>query len=485
MFLWTLSYMMIAFKSIKKYNSSSPQHKDGSLHVMIFNNSNVYDKFVEQKNINPRPFVIAPHIQSYYVNTTKDTKLIMAVVENQLNIIDVCKFIISKLPEKKTCYMVMRYAGEMREPFVVNFFKMNYSFVKYKTTNKKENAQHAPLVLVDSSKMKNVYNDLIAKIRVTNVANNLANEPANRLYPQLFCDAVSKLFKPYMKEVEIKVLGVDEIKAQKLNLIHSVGMGAKHGPRFMILKLNSPKKSAQNVCILGKGVVFDSGGYDIKPPTSMISMKDDKTGASIAIGIMLYMAQFKQELTHNIIAVIPLVENLVSGSAYKPGDIITSYNGKTVEIANTDAEGRLILADALAYSCKNFDPAYIIDFATLTGWSQLMHCDTSFVCFTLNDALADLVSRSAETMGERFVRMPSWVEYIRYTKSTVADVKNANYACSKSDGFMASLFMLNFINKQHWNNWIHFDVTHVVRSDGVINANSIATGINLVKSLVL
>jgi leucyl aminopeptidase len=197
------------------------------------------------------------------------------------------------------------------------------------------------------------------------------------------------------------------------------------------------------------------------------------------------MASFHKSLTHNIIGLIPLVENLVSGSAYKPGDIITAYNGKTVEVANTDAEGRLIMADALSYACSKYDPKYILDFATLTGHSSMMHCGTSFVHFTLDDALARLVATHAAAAGERTVRMPTWVEYIRYTKSAVADFKNANYDCSRSDGFMASLFMLNFIDKKYWDTWVHFDITHVERKDGVLNANSIATGINVMKSLCL
>jgi leucyl aminopeptidase len=161
-----------------------------------------------------------------------------------------------------------------------------------------------------------------------------------------------------------------------------------------------------------------------------------------------------------------------------------AYNGKTVEILNTDAEGRLILADALAYACDVVKPDLMLDFATLTGWSSRMHCDTSHVFFTTNDKLAGHVEKFGSRVGERTVRMPNWPEYAGYTKSDIADYKNANYACTGSDGFMASLFLLNFVEPKYRDSWVHFDVTHNVNGNGMMVCNAAQTGIEMVADFI-
>ena len=191
----------------------------------------------------------------------------------------------------------------------------------------------------------------------------------------------------------------------------------------------------------------------------------------------------KGDFGANVIGLVPLVENMISHKALKTGDIVTSYSGKTVEIVNTDAEGRLILADALSYAYDKYKPDYVLDFATLTGWSGMMHCDTSFVFYTTNDALANDVVKMGEFNGERCVRMPKWPEYIRYTKSDVADLKNSGYKCTKSDGFMAAMFLSNFVPKKERNKWIHFDITHS-RDGSLHNCNGFATGLETLVRLV-
>lgn len=177
----------------------------------------------------------------------------------------------------------------------------------------------------------------------------------------------------------------------------------------------------------------------------MNNMYMDKEGAVISVSILYMLSKLKYN--NRLICVCPLVENIVSGSSIKPNDIIKAYNGQSVEIVNTDAEGRLILADALAYSCNKYKPDYIFDFATLTGWSERINCHSSFTYFTTNENISSKIEEYGNKYSEKNIRIPAWIEYMSYIKSRVADVKNSGYGCKNSDGLMASLFLMNFIPK--------------------------------------
>jgi leucyl aminopeptidase len=202
---------------------------------------------------------------------------------------------------------------------------------------------------------------------------------------------------------------------------------------------------------------------------------------------MHYLSKLKAKQKHRYVAVIPLVENVVSNVSYKPGDILTSYNGKTVEIKNTDAEGRLILADALAYACDKYDQnlKLIIDIATLTGWSSRLHCDIDYSYFTMNTSLASRIEDLQATTGERNMRIPPWIEYRKKTYSKVADYMNAVYPdCPYSDGFMASMFLSNFIPETFLDKWLHMDIANNYNaSKDTIRCNGMMTLLELVSSL--
>jgi leucyl aminopeptidase len=473
--------MKLSFQSINTYNNGN--HDKTSVHLIILDGKEAYKRFLSKApKLRHDKLLINKFLESYVVRDG-NKEIITIVLENPLNIKDVISYIKNTTVNTHSLYLIMRYAGKFRCALLYAISRHEYTFVKYKTNTRTTNKDGYPYIVVDSRKTQDFYQDLTSRIGVSYIANDIANEPANKLYPQAMCDRIKKIFKNNKQCVKIICLDAKEMRQHNLNLVHGVGISAKHEPRFVVIELKSPNSNADpNICLLGKGVIFDAGGYDIKPTQSMHHMKGDKTGASVVIGIIKYMVKFHKSLSHNIIGILPLVENLVSGSAIKPGDVITAYNGKTVEVLNTDAEGRLILADALAYACKNYKPAYILDFATLTGWSQLMHCDTSFVYFTLSKELSHHVQLHAEQVGEKYVRMPAWPEYIRYTKGRVADVKNAYFDCTKSEGFMAAMFMLNFIENEYWNKWVHFDITHI-EENGILSSNSIATGISLVSQL--
>lgn len=289
------------------------------------------------------------------------------------------------------------------------------------------------------------------------LAMEISNQPANVIYPESFCNLAQEMFKDF-KNTKVTYFTDDELVKRNLNLIVAMGKGSQHSPCMLIIELN-PNSMSKPVCIVGKGVTFDSGGYDIKSKPGMYSMHLDKTGATIALNVMHYYARTKSK--KHIVAVIPLIENALSHTAVMPGTVIKSYNGLTVEIVDTDAEGRIILADALAYACKIFRPSFILDIATLTSWSSKLHCHTSYAYFTMNANISALLEPIGSRMYERNMRIPSWPEYIKYTKSDIADVKNYNFTCNNSDGFMAPMFLLNFIPKKLHKSWLHMDIKYI------------------------
>ena len=215
-------------------------------------------------------------------------------------------------------------------------------------------------------------------------------------------------------------------------------------------------------------------------------MKSDKTGGCIVLGMLEYFAKEARSSTTRLVALVPLVENVASGSATRPGDIVKSHSGKTVEILDTDAEGRLILADALSYA-RRYRPDYVFDFATLTSWSAKIHCDTAAVFFTASDKLAALVEDIGEEVGDRVWRMPKWLDYMSYCQSDVADLKNADLTidgCTSGRGFMAAMFMAHFVpHRLLRERWVHFDIGHNI-DDHLMNANSMQLGIELIHRLL-
>lgn len=346
------------------------------------------------------------------------------------------------------------------------FFRHHFAFEKYKTSRCRRDGS-CSIVVKDES----LACDIRKRLKCQWFANRLATEPANKMTPDRFCQAVEHKFKG--TGARIKVMDTQELKKRGFGLILSVGQSSvNHPPRFLIVEIGH---GPRNICLVGKGVIFDSGGYNLKGVNSMTNMKGDKTGGALAVAAAHYFTN-RHDLAgeFKIVALVPLVENLIGQNAQLVGDVHTSYCGKTVEVLDTDAEGRLILADALAYASQVYKPDLLLDFATLTGWAGTLHCDTSYVFYTENDKLGSQVFESGERMGERSIRMPNWPEYIEDTKSHIADLKNANYsACPGGGGFMATMFLSNFVKKK--NTWIHFDLTHVDNKKSMNTCNGLQT----------
>jgi leucyl aminopeptidase len=252
------------------------------------------------------------------------------------------------------------------------------------------------------------------------------------------------------KNVSCQVLDKDKMKEMGMNALLAVASGSNEDPKFIILEYAGGKKSAAPVVLVGKGLTFDSGGISLKPADKMDEMKTDMSGGAAVMGVIMAAADLQLPL--NITALIPSTENMPSGNASKPGDIIKSYSGKTIEILNTDAEGRLILADALAYASE-FKPAVVIDVATLTGACIVALGEDVIGMLGTDDKLKKEIERAAQTTGELVWELPLWERYHELIKSDIADYKNSGGRTAGT--ITAAAFLSKFVGDSPW---VHLDI---------------------------
>lgn len=361
------------------------------------------------------------------------------------------------------------------------FIKATYSFTKYITSHRKD---HETVYIIDQ---KNEYDLMFQFIDAYTRLRDIANEPANVMTPRALAFRFKGLFNK-IKSVNVDIFNSDYLRKHGFNLVYSIGKASVNKPYFVKIEYNPGTKSLKRktIALIGKGVTFDAGGLNIKTGSAnSFEMKGDKIGACVACGIT-YMAAI-ENLDCRIVCLLPLVENIISGDVVHPGDIVRCYNGKTVEILNSDAEGRLIMADALSYA-ETFNPDYVLDFATLTGWAQMLHCDTSCVYFTTSKALRGIIENASESVGERVWAMPPWLEYKKYTKSSIADFKNHDLRvgnCNAGSGFMAAMFLANFVPAKCIKNWVHFDITNIVTNKNhILDINSFLLGYETVRKII-
>jgi len=420
------------------------------------NNNNNNNNIINVSSSNNSDICIKNHLD--IINASSEIKIIIKYNNNfKKNII----FNLEKLDSK---YI---------DAFIYRILQGFYTFDKYKRDIKSHKNIYFYVPKLSNENKKN----LITIIYGSNITRNLINEPSNMSTPDNFSKYSINFFKN-IKDIKIKVYNDKDIKRLGLNLINAVGGSSINKPRFLIIEYTPPKYK-KSICLIGKGVTIDTGGYSLKSPSHMNNMYMDKEGASISINIIYILSKLKYK--NRIICFCPLVENIISNSAIKPNDIIKAYNGQTVEIVNTDAEGRLIMADVLTYACNKYKPDYIFDFATLTGWSERINCHSSFTYFTTNEKISNKIIEYGEKYGEKNIRIPAWLEYMSYIKSKIADVKNHGYECKNSDGLMSSLFLMNFIPPKYRNNWCHFDIRMSNYNNNVNIADGFATYLSLVK----
>ena len=281
-----------------------------------------------------------------------------------------------------------------------------------------------------------------------NLSRDLIGHPSNVLTPQEMAGTAKSLARKYGFTCE--VLSKAEIKKLKMECLLAVNSGSDKPPHFIIMKYKGPRSKKKPICLVGKGITFDSGGISLKPAADMDRMKGDMGGAACVIAAVASAARLG--LPVNLVGLVPTTENLPSGSAYKPGDILTAMNGKTIEVINTDAEGRLILADALSYA-QTLKPEAIIDIATLTGSSIIALGYTCAGLFVNDSKLRRLLNKAADETGEKVWEMPLWEEYREQIKSSIADIVNS---AGRPGSFCTSAAFLNNFTGDY--PWAHIDM---------------------------
>jgi leucyl aminopeptidase len=280
------------------------------------------------------------------------------------------------------------------------------------------------------------------------MARELVNEPPNVLYPEEFARRASQLRKV---GVDVEILDVKAMRKLGMGALLGVAQGSARPGRTVIMRWNGGKRGDQPVAFIGKGVCFDTGGISIKPAGSMEDMKGDMGGAACVVGLMHALAARKAKV--NAVGAIGLVENMPDGNAQRPGDIVTSMSGQTIEIINTDAEGRLVLADVLWYVAKRFKPQFMVDLATLTG-AIMVALGTEYAgLFSNNDELAERLTKAGLATGERVWRMPLGPEYDKQIDSQFADMKNTGNRHGGS--ITAAQFLQRFVDDTPW---AHLDI---------------------------
>jgi leucyl aminopeptidase len=295
------------------------------------------------------------------------------------------------------------------------------------------------------------------------------NKPANLKKP----DILSAYLKNLAKKHELKYTAFNRKKCEELGLgaYLSVNQGSAYDAAFTIIEYKTTVKNAKTFGLVGKCVLFDTGGISLKDHTNMHYMKSDMGGATAVIGTLIYAAEMK--LPVNIVAILPITDNAISENAFLPSDVITAYNGKTIEVLNTDAEGRMILADGLSYLAKNYKTDFLIDLATLTGSSVRMFGDTCGALFSNDNELKDLLVKTGDNTNQRLWNLPLWDVWKDDIQSDVADLKNISMK-PIGDCIIAAKFLEQFIENHP--KWAHLDIAGVAFGSTGYAKEKAATG---------
>jgi len=329
-----------------------------------------------------------------------------------------------------------------------------YSFDRYKTKRKDDEklpaTRHVTVAVGDVAAARKAYDPRSAVSDGVLFARDLVNEPANVLYPEEFARRAGALKK---LRVSVEVLDTKAIKKLGMNALLGVGQGSAHESRVVVMRWNGGKAGEPPAAFIGKGVCFDTGGISIKPAASMEDMKGDMAGAACVVGLMHALAARKARI--NAVGVVGLVENMPDGNAQRPGDIVKSMSGQTIEIINTDAEGRLVLADVTWYAAQRFKPKFIVDLATLTGAIIVALGQEYAGMFSNNDQLAERLTKSGIETGELVWRMPLAAEYDKMIDSKFADMKNTG-GSRWAGAITAAQFIKRFVDEKM--PWAHLDI---------------------------
>ena len=364
------------------------------------------------------------------------------------------------------------------EEFLHGIELKSYEFIKYKSKKEVENFKINIFSKNNKFKITNSkrFNSLISGINFTK---ELVSEPGNILHPDEYAKRLS-----YLKKDGLKVTILDEKKLKKLgmNSLLGVGQGSIRGSYLVCLEWNGAKNNSKPLAFVGKGVCFDTGGISLKPAKFMEDMTYDMAGSAVVVGLMKNLALRKAKV--NAVGVVGLVENMPGGNAQRPGDIVKSYSGKTIEILNTDAEGRLVLADALTYTEKKYKPKFIVDLATLTG-AIIVSLGSEYAgLFSNDDKLSNQLYEAGLKVEEKVWRMPLNENYDKLINSKNADMQNINYQGGAGSTTAAQFLQRFILNKTPW---AHLDIAGMAFSkyNGALNSwGATGFGVRLLNKLI-
>ncbi len=413
-------------------------------------------------------------------------KIILVLIKDKLKNSDIENLgaeFYKKINNKSSEYFLISDSIDYKYENLVSYFLhglklKSYEFKKYKSKREKKVIS---INVIGNKNKPSIKTQLKFKAleEGTFFARDLVSEPGNVLHPDEYAKRIISL-----KKDGLKVNIYDEKKLKKLGMyaLLGVGQGSVRGSYLVTMEWNGAKNNSKPLAFVGKGVCFDTGGYSLKPAKFMEDMTYDMAGSAAVVGLMKSLALRKAKI--NAVGVVGLVENMVSGNAQRPGDIVKSYSGKTIEVLNTDAEGRLVLADALTFTEKKYKPKFIIDLATLTG-AIIVSLGSEYAgLFSNDDKLSRQIFEAGEMVEEKVWRMPLHKNYDKLMNSKNADVQNINYVGGAGSTTAAQFLQRFIINKTPW---AHLDIAGMAFSKygGALNSGgATGFGVRLLNQLV-
>ena len=382
-------------------------------------------------------------------------------------------YVAGKLGKAKVIHVLFEgpeseWSAQAASEFALGYRLRYYKFDKYKTKkpdpeDAAETAHDVTILVADADAARRAHAHREPVAEGVELARTLVNEPPNVIYPEIFAERAKELEK---LGVDVEILDEKAMAKLGMGALLAVGQGSKRGSRMVVMRWRGAKsKKAAPVAILGKGVCFDSGGISIKPAGSMEDMKGDMAGAACVVGLMHALA--KRKAKANVVGVIGLVENMPSGESYRPGDILTSMSGQTIEVVNTDAEGRLVLADALWWTKENVKPRLMVDLATLTGAIMVALGVENAGLFCNDDELAGRLFAAGKATSETVWRMPMGPAYDKLIDSRFADMKNSGGRHAGS--ITAAHFLKRFVGDVPW---AHLDIAGTAMASPATETNT-------------
>jgi leucyl aminopeptidase len=386
---------------------------------------------------------------------------------------------------KQFAFQVKKFDGfseeDLAESFVTGLLLGTYQFNEFKTLERDKIKEIEELILLGETdgEIKSLGDGLKTGQIISEavcMARDLVNGPSNKITPTVLAEKAQQIAKDH--GMEIQVFEVSQAEAMGMGAFVAVAKGSQEPGKFITLEYNKGK-GLDTVALVGKGITFDSGGISIKPSERMERMKDDMSGAAAVLAAMRVVS--KLQLPLHLVGIIPATENLPSGKAYKPGDILKTLSGQTVEVISTDAEGRLILSDALTYSLR-YQPKAIIDLATLTGACVIALGDYVIGLFGNDVSLLKRIEEASGKTGEKVWRLPLWDEYFEYLKSDVGDFRNVGTRAAGA--IIGGIFLSRFVEKIPW---VHLDIAGPASIDKerpYIPSGGTGVGVRLVVQLL-